>query len=685
MTKEANSGGSRGRKKSTSTPDPDNFSTIARKAKAWDGILAKEADFAFKTQAEFGRSKVRFDGSSERGGVSETEIKNRIGACREAYENVGIIGNILDLMVDFGNEPISIFHKSKPIERFFKQWQQKVNLRELSEQILKCLYRDSNVPIQSFTGKISEAEVDRFKRSYSSSKLKDLFGDNAERGSKVIPYRYKVLDVMNISRYGSEMLGDAYWSYQYNKKECQNLGRQIETSDKAKELKKQLGDDAWDILVKDGIVKLDQKSFKMLHYKKDGYRCWANPMMWRIMDDIKFKKLIRDMDVSVAEGVTNALTIVKLGDIKAGLAPSKNKYNKMVQMLKNPSKEKTIVWDDLIQVETVFPPVEKFFSADKYKQVDSDIRSGLGIAEILVNGEGGNYSNSYLSVKTLLERLETGRQILLEFITEQVHLVSKNMGFRTPPIVTINGIGLTSEEAEKKFILELFDRNAVSFETMVNRFGENFDIELERIKSEDKIREELKDDSPFALLRVGKFGPQYPQGPDTLEEVAAPGPEKETPTSQEKNGPKGGSPSGPKKRKKREQPAAPVGEKAAACIIFTKEEVEQAFDVAYEQAKNFVVAKNQYEDGRSLKKEDFEEILDLVSESITEAIIRVKHGEEAEAILETEAPKKLDDCVNSVVKQEVDKYTEKNGRRPSKETMKDITSKAFAICKSTTK
>jgi len=661
---------------------PSERETNIKRSKYFDGFLAKEGDFISKSDSgAFGRSKVKFDGSTERSGANEQQIKDRIGSCREAYENVGIIGNIIDLMTDFGIEGIEIYHPSKQIEKFFKQWAKKVALRDLSEQILKCIYRDGNVPILSSTGRISDAEAEKFKRSFGKKSSNDhLFEDKTLQGSKIIPYKYRVLDVMNLRKTGNDIIGDYRWSYQYNKEECKDLAGKT-NSDSVKNIKNSMTTEEWESFIKTGLATLDPNRFNMLFYKKDGYRCWANPMLWRVIEDVKFKKQIRDMDISIAEGVTNVLTIVKLGDSKEGILPSKNKYNKMVNMLKNPSKSKTIVWDDLISVETEYPPVKDFFSAEKYKQVDDDIRSGLGIAEILINGGGGNYSNSFLSVKTLLERLETGRQQLLDFITEQVEIVTKNMGFRSGPHVRLVNMSLTNEEIQKKFMLELFDRNALSYETLIARFGENIEIESSRMIEEDKKRDAIKEESPFALLRVGKFGPQYPTGPPGISELLEP--KENLPSAQEQNGKDGGSPTGPKNRPKVVEPTNPVGQ-AATKIIFTKKEIDQAFEHTYTSAKICVCEDKSYSDARFMKNEDLDEVMDILVENIVPAMIYVKYSDNIDEINKTNVPSQINDMIQKSINNQVNDFVSLNGRRPPKDKLKEITQKAFALCKNPT-
>ena len=56
--------------------------------------------------------------------------------CMDAYDKVGIVRNIIDLMGDFGSQGISIAHENKSVEKFFQQWFRKIDGKEIRE-ILK--------------------------------------------------------------------------------------------------------------------------------------------------------------------------------------------------------------------------------------------------------------------------------------------------------------------------------------------------------------------------------------------------------------------------------------------------------------------------------------------------------------------------------------------------------------------
>ena len=74
-----------------------------------------------------------------------TEQRRIIRMCMDAYDKVGIIRNIIDLMGDFGSQGISIVHKDKSVEKFYQQLFKKVNGKERSERFLNNLYKTGNV------------------------------------------------------------------------------------------------------------------------------------------------------------------------------------------------------------------------------------------------------------------------------------------------------------------------------------------------------------------------------------------------------------------------------------------------------------------------------------------------------------------------------------------------------------
>ena len=93
--------------------------------------------------------------------------KRIIKMCMEAYDKVGIIRNIIDLMGDFGQQGVNLVHQNKSVEKFYQQWFKKVNGKERSERFLNNLYRTGNVVIyRSFAN--MTPELIKFMKSVAS-------------------------------------------------------------------------------------------------------------------------------------------------------------------------------------------------------------------------------------------------------------------------------------------------------------------------------------------------------------------------------------------------------------------------------------------------------------------------------------------------------------------------------------
>jgi hypothetical protein len=458
----------------------------------------------------------------------------------------------------------------------------------------------------------------------------------------------------------------------------------------------------------------------MLFYKKDGFKKWSNPMLWRIIDDLKYKSLLRDMDISVSESVINTLTIIKLGNTAEGFAPTKEMFLKIADLLKTPSKSQTLIWSDLIDIITAYPPVEKILGQEKYQQVDNDIRQGLGISEAILGGGSqgsGKFANSFLSVKTLIERLEGARQALVEWIKMQFEIIAKAMDFKTPAWCKLEHINLSDEVEEKRLILELVDRGMLSYQTCVERFGENFDIEVQRMKREDRFRKANEEKFPYVLVKTGKFGPNLANGPlpffSLLDDEMLQGMQKpeQTPTQQGGQGEKGGRPTGtPRRQKKSQTPrnkpqgqdnsGGPKGKAAASKLEIKNEDFQlgsQIFDRLYNSLSRCVMKSLNIKDAREIKQEqrfaiynivakvigEFDSLEQVTKENMEKLFSRLRIDRDningVDDIIENPEP---DDHIFKVTSKLIEKFKLDHNKNPNKSEMKDIISSAFALSRS---
>ena len=105
-----------------------------------------------------------------------------------------------------------------------------------------------------------------------------------------------------------------------------------------------------------------------------------------------------------------------------------------------------------------------------------------------IAGNGGGFTNNFISLKTLVERLQYGRDQLVKFWERELEIVRKAMGFRKSAHIVFDQMSLSDEAAEKNLLIQLADRDIISQETILERFKEVPSVEKVRLKREQKER-----------------------------------------------------------------------------------------------------------------------------------------------------------------------------------------------------
>jgi hypothetical protein len=122
-----------------------------------------------------------------------TQQRRIIKMCMDAYDRVGIIRNIIDLMGDFGSQGINIVHPNKSVEKFYQQWFKSVNGKERSERFLNNLYKTGNVIMYR-----SYANVTPDLEKYMKSLAKDIRVEVPNMKQNQIPWRYNFFNPLTI-------------------------------------------------------------------------------------------------------------------------------------------------------------------------------------------------------------------------------------------------------------------------------------------------------------------------------------------------------------------------------------------------------------------------------------------------------------------------------------------------------
>ena len=417
-----------------------------------------------------------------------TRQKRIMKMCMDAYDRVGIVRNVIDLMGDFGAQGIDIVHPNKAIERFYKKWFEQVRGVERSERFLNYLYRSGNVIIKRRTAKINTSKEAELRRTSGA----DMEVQTPKYTKREIPWAYDFLnplavDVLNF--YNGMFIGDPIFVMNlsrttYDSFTASNVTARNTFSKLPPDLQK---------MVKEGKrqIPLDKDKIEVYYYKKDDWLVWANPMIYAILDDLIMLEKMKLADLAALDGAISQIRLWRVGSLDHKIIPRRDVINKVRDILASNTGGGTmdLVWGPELDFKESQSQVYKFLGSEKYQPVLTSIYAGLGIPPTLTGAStGGGYTNNYVSLKTLIERLEYGRQLLTQFWQKEIEMVQKAMGFRFPAQIRFDSIILSDESAAKQLLINLADRAIISNETILERFGEMPDIEKTRIRREEQAR-----------------------------------------------------------------------------------------------------------------------------------------------------------------------------------------------------
>ena len=114
--------------------------------------------------------------------------------CMDAYDKVGIVRNVIDLMGDFGQQGVNLIHPNKSVEKFYQQWFKKIDGKERSERFLNNLYRTGNVIIYRSFANITP-ELNKFMKSLAN----DIKVEVPKTEKNVIPWRYNFFNPTTVN------------------------------------------------------------------------------------------------------------------------------------------------------------------------------------------------------------------------------------------------------------------------------------------------------------------------------------------------------------------------------------------------------------------------------------------------------------------------------------------------------
>ena len=440
--------------------------------------------------------------------------KGKIAACMQAYEESGngIIRNTVDLMADFATKGINVVHKNKKVELWWQTWfHNVVGGPERSERIVNLLPRAGLEVVQKNTAKLELRKSKEFFKGNAApnSDYKEKEYDIIKRE---IPVSYNIVNPLSLE-VDNEQYATLLSSkdYQFAVRLPDNLIRMVNYPNSQTELDllQQLPVDLINN-VRGGskTMRLDKRKTKTIFYKKDDWKIFPTPMLYSVLKDLQTLQKMKLADDSALDGVISQLRVWKLGNLEYKIFPDLAAMQKLAGILMNAGGGgiTDIIWGPDLQLQEITTNYQSFLGEAKYIPVLNAIWTALGIPALFTGSSSqGSFTSNYIAIQTLIERLESFRNLLINFWEaefKEVMIAMKGVpGFDIPPVLVFDKMILSDPSSIYQILTNMVDRNILSEEFVQNVIGANPDIEEARINREEKERKKGK--------RAKKSGPYY--------------------------------------------------------------------------------------------------------------------------------------------------------------------------------
>ena len=439
--------------------------------------------------------------------------KESIHYCLRAYENMGFIKNIIDIMGEFGSQGICITHPDKETEELYNAWFRKVEGQERSERFLNTLYKAGNVVVKRFTARYKGSDIKNLEKAIAKPDLKKFPAAETLPDGE-LPVRYKYYNPCEVELLNPTLavFSDKYF---YGIRIPHTLRNSINNPKNALE-KIQVAAIPEDIrrgITNQGfgstknLLLLDPDKTDVYHYKKDDWQAWGNPILHSVLDDIILYKKCRLADLTALDGAISHIRLWKLGDLEHQIVPTAAGLSQFSDMLMNIAANGSVldlVWNPAITLEETSTDVQKFLSSDKYSNVLQSIYAALGYPQMMTGSQKkGGMTDNFLQIKTLVERLNYGRNVLNKMWMKELNLVraalkgKPGFNWKIAPKISYDHMSLTDEATQTKLVLDMLDRDMISKETAQCILGADPDLERARLFRELSDRKKLPKVSPY--------------------------------------------------------------------------------------------------------------------------------------------------------------------------------------------
>lgn len=274
--------------------------------------------------------------------------------------------------------------------------------------------------------------------------------------------------------------------------------RRVVQQKKPKDVYDKISPQVRDLVAAGQAIPLSPRCVSHLRHKGSPYGTYGESLLRRLFMTIAYKTKLMTANWIVAERHILPIRIVKVGtaerpanemdiaDVQAQLAAVANDPNL------------TIVTHHAFEMTWEGATGKIHDISNQLEYVGKEMLDGLMLNQTLLNGEMQAYSGAAVGVETLIRRLETWRMELAQWAERNIFLpVAQMQGFVDTakskqlnetvwlyPRIKWNDLRLRDNSEYLNKIIQLYDKQVVSRQKLLDEFDIDFDVEVARIREE---------------------------------------------------------------------------------------------------------------------------------------------------------------------------------------------------------
>ena len=206
----------------------------------------------------------------------------------------------------------------------------------------------------------------------------------------------------------------------------------------------------------------------------------GNSMVTPAFESIELLRDYRRAQRAIAKRWTTPLRFILVGG-KYGdkvIMPTQKMISTIRDQINKMDLKSGLVVPFYVRAETYGTEGQVLNTEDKVKEVKEDIIVALGVAKSLVTGDGPNFATASIAFQKMVIMLKEIKQVAREILDWIFDDWKEMKGYSEKKIQYIfSDVDLTNEIDVKKLLIELYDRNLISKNTIQTKMDLNPDVE----------------------------------------------------------------------------------------------------------------------------------------------------------------------------------------------------------------